>query len=94
MSTVLTLLAILTLTLRSSADAYIISPSQVLATPSPTIYERAEVGVLAVEPTTAGQIGVNPVLWDLGDADTYVGEIYGTDTKYITVNEPDISTKV
>lgn len=43
-------------------------------------------GIFAIVPTTAGQIGVNPVS-DLGPAYTYVGEVYGTDTRYITVIE-------
>ena len=97
MTNLLVTLSILVLTLNSSTDAYyIISPSQTLGTPTPTIHHRAEgdAALKAVEPTKAGQIGVNPVLFDLGDADTYMGQIYGTDTKYITVNEPDTTTKV
>ncbi|KAF7871778.1 hypothetical protein EAF04_003885 [Stromatinia cepivora] len=42
----------------------------------------------AIVPTSTGQIGINPVESDLGDADTYIGAIYGTDTQYIfLVNE-------
>lgn len=35
-------------------------------------------------PTAPGQIGINPVESDLGDPITYLGEIYGSDTLYIT----------
>jgi hypothetical protein len=52
-----------------------------------------ETGVKVVIPTSTGQIGVNPVPSDLGDPITYVGEIYGTDTQYITVDD-STSTKV
>ena len=47
---------------------------------------------LAIVPTTTGQIGVNPVESELGNPDTYVGEIYGTDTLYIT--QTDTTTAV
>ena len=43
-------------------------------------------------PTSAGQIGVNPVESDLGNPETYIGAIYGTDTLYIT--PVDTGTKV
>jgi hypothetical protein len=58
--------------------------------PTKTIKRRA---VDAIIPTSIGQIGVNPVLLDLGDADTYVGEIYGTDTQYITVVDTTTSVR-
>ena len=45
---------------------------------------QAEFANLAIEPTASGQIGVNPVT-DLGDAATYIGQVFGTDTFYITV---------
>ncbi|KAB8299308.1 hypothetical protein EYC80_001383 [Monilinia laxa] len=46
----------------------------------PLINHRAE---KAIAPTGSGQIGINPVESDLGDTDTYIGAIYGTDTQYI-----------
>jgi hypothetical protein len=58
---------------------------------TPTVPIRATV-VKGIMPTTSGQIGVNPVLSELGDPTTYIGEIYGSDTQYITVD--DASTKV
>lgn len=67
----------------SLSNAAVITPLP----PSPTknVVDRA---ILAIVPTTAGQIGVNPVLLDLGgNPDTYIGEIYGTDTEYITLSE-------
>jgi len=58
---------------------------------TPTINIR---GQNAINPTTSGQIGVNPVQSDLGDPDTYIGEIYGTDTQYITIDPDQGTTKV
>jgi len=58
---------------------------------TPTINVRGEE---AIVPTTSGQIGVNPVASDLGDPDTYIGEIYGTDTQYITIDPDQGTTKV
>ncbi len=46
----------------------------------------------AIVPTASGQIGVNPVESDLGNPTTYVGQIYGTDTQYIT--QTSSTTKV
>jgi len=57
-----------------------------------TIQPRIGTHINAIVPTTTGQIGVNPVESDLGNLSTYVGSIYGTDTKYITVDS--WSTKV
>ena len=45
----------------------------------------------AILPTTKGQIGIKLVESDLGDADTYLETIYGTDTQYVTVDA--ITTK-
>ena len=53
---------------------------------TPTIQARIDAKINAIVPTTTGQIGINPVESDLGDPSTYVGSIYGTDTKYITVD--------
>lgn len=50
--------------------------------PSPTLCGRDE---LAVVPTASGQIGVNPVISELGDPETYMGQIFGSDTLFITV---------
>lgn len=61
-------------------------------TPTPTINERAGPHILAIVPTTKGQIGINPVESDLGDATTYWGSIGSTDTQYITTD--DTTTKV
>ena len=52
--------------------------------PTPTLKGPV---LFAITPTTAGQIGINPVTSDLGDPDTYVGQIHGTDTQYITQTE-------
>jgi len=71
--------------------AHLITPQPTYVRPTQTINDRGE---FAVVPTTAGEIGVNPVLSDLGDADTYVGEIYGTDTQYITLIPPATTTAV
>lgn len=57
--------------------------------PSPTVGPRGE---KAIVPTTSGQIGVNPVESDLGDAQKYIGVIYGTDTQYIM--QTSLTTKV
>jgi len=57
---------------------------------TPTIKNR---GVFAIDPTKPGQIGVNPVASDLGDAASYIGDIVGTDTKYITILDSDTTTK-
>ena len=70
-------------------NAFHITSQGHIAQPSRTVKRREE---LAVVPTTAGEIGINPVESDLGDADSYVGEIYGTDTQYITIS--DITTQV
>ena len=53
---------------------------------TPTTKGRSGSQIHAVVPTTKGQIGINPVETDLGDASTYLGSVYGTDTKYITVD--------
>jgi hypothetical protein len=58
---------------------------------TPTIHVRGEEAII---PTTSGQIGINPVESDLGNAETYIGEIYGTDTQYITVDPDQGTTKV
>ena len=64
-------------------DAALIT-SRPIATP--TIEARIGPKIDAIVPTTAGQIGINPVESDLGDPDTYLGTIYGTDTLYITMD--------
>jgi hypothetical protein len=51
--------------------------------PSATPVRRAE---FAVIPTTAGQIGVNPVEDDLGPSSTYKGSVAPTDTALITAD--------
>lgn len=53
---------------------------------TPTVNARVIPKVDAIVPTTAGEIGINPVESDLGDPATYLGEIYGTDTQYITMD--------
>ena len=60
-------------------------------TPTPTSSINGA-GEKAIVPTTPGQIGVNPIMSDLGDPATYVGEIFGTDTQYITLDV--LTTKV
>jgi hypothetical protein len=40
--------------------------------------------IKAIVPTSAGQIGVNPVDSDLGDASSYSGYIIGVDTQYLS----------
>lgn len=50
--------------------------------------------IKAIVPTLAGQIGINLVISDLGNPNTYIREIYGTDTQYITLDPPEITTKV
>ena len=55
-------------------------------TATPTIKARIGPKIDAIVPTTAGQIGINPVESVLGDPDTYLGTIYGTDTQYITID--------
>lgn len=74
------------------ADASMITIPPRATIPTPTIKGQNEGGIFAVNPTTKGQIGINPVESDLGDPDTYIGSIYGTDTQYITLQET--STKV
>lgn len=49
--------------------------------PSPTPL----IAIRAAPPVSAGQIGVNPVESDLGNPTTYIGQIFGSDTQYITV---------
>ncbi len=58
--------------------------------PSRTVANSADAQV----PTVKGQIGVNPVESDLGDPDTYLGEIYGTDTLYITPVETGTAVRL
>jgi hypothetical protein len=72
-----------------SGHAFVITQPPDFQLPTPTIAGR---GIKAVVPTTAGEIGVNPVLSDLGDAETYVGQIFGTDTQYINI--VDTTTQV
>jgi hypothetical protein len=72
-----------------SGHAFVITQPPDFQLPTPTITGR---GIKAVVPTTAGEIGVNPVLSDLGDAETYVGQIFGTDTQYINI--ADTTTQV
>jgi hypothetical protein len=84
-------LPILLLSLSGALNASFIAPRQAVAHATPTVKEH---GILAIVPTATGQIGINPVISDLGDPDTYIGEIYGTDTQYITLDPPDFTTKV
>jgi hypothetical protein len=56
-----------------SGHAFVITQPPDFQIPTPTITGR---GIKAVVPTTAGEIGVNPVLSDLGDAETYIGQIF------------------
>lgn len=72
-----------------SGHAFVITQPPDFQLPTPTITGRR---IKAVVPTTAGEIGVNPVLSDLGDAETYVGQIFGTDTQYINI--VDTTTQV
>jgi hypothetical protein len=72
-----------------SGHAFVITQPPDFQLPTPTITGR---GIKAVVPTTAGEIGINPVLSDLGDAETYVGQIFGTDTQYINI--VDTTTQV
>jgi hypothetical protein len=55
-------------------------------TATPTIKARIGPKIDAIVPTTAEQIGINPVESDLGDPNTYLGAIYGTDVQYITID--------
>jgi hypothetical protein len=84
-------LPILVLTLFSISHAFVITPRANVARPTPTLKDD---GIKAIVPTSAGQIGINPVISDLGDPDTYIGEIFGTDTQYITLDPPEMTTKV
>ena len=84
-------LPILVLSLSWISNASVITPRPNVARPTPTFKENE---ILAIVPTTAGQIGINPVISDLGDPDTYIGEIFGTDTQYITLEPPSMTTKV
>jgi hypothetical protein len=72
-----------------SGHAFVITQPPDFQLPIPTITGR---GIKAVVPITAGEIGINPVLSDLGDAETYVGQIFGTDTQYINI--VDTTTQV
>ncbi|CZT12957.1 uncharacterized protein RAG0_16592 [Rhynchosporium agropyri] len=54
---------------------------------TPTINKHAGQQIHAIIPTTKGQIGINPVQSDLGDAGSYWGDIDSTDTQYITTDE-------
>jgi hypothetical protein len=76
-------LSLCLLSLVGQGDAALIT-SRPAATP--TIKARIAPKIDAIVPTTAGQIGINPVESDLGDPDTYLGTIYGTDTQYITMD--------
>lgn len=49
--------------------------------------------VFAQVPTTAGQIGINPVESDLGPASTYIGQIFGIDTLYLTLSTYIVSVR-
>lgn len=91
MSTFQIFVLILVLSLSWILNASVITPRPNVALPTPTLKEN---GILAIVPTTAGQIGINPVISDLGDPDTYIGEIFGTDTQYITLDPPDMTIKV
>ncbi|KAH8819032.1 Spherulation-specific family 4-domain-containing protein [Xylogone sp. PMI_703] len=71
-------------------NAAVLSVTSSDAKTTPTLKDH---GILAIIPTTSGQIGINPVESDLGDPATYIGDIYGTDTQYITVSDPDTTTK-
>lgn len=44
-------------------------------------------GVFAVIPTSAGQIGVNPVEDDLGPTTTYIGSVHSTDLSLISASD-------
>lgn len=70
--------------LNSRVAASVITLPPDFLQPTRTVHGRGE---KAIEPTSAGQIGVNPVESDLGDANTYIGVVYGTDTLYITVTD-------
>jgi hypothetical protein len=82
------------LSLVGQGNAALITPRPKTAFATPTVKARGDFKIDAVVPTTAGQIGINPVESDLGDPDTYVGSIYGTDTQYITLDVGDTATKV
>jgi len=69
--------------------AFVAVVEALLITPKPTAtpahHARGIGGIKAIVPVSSGQIGINPVISDLGDPLTYVGEIFGTDTQYITI---------
>lgn len=83
-------LCILSIVSHGTPARILTSPRSVQATP--TINPRGDFQIDAVVPTTKGQIGINPIESDLGDPETYIGSIYGTDTQYITLQ--DTTTKV
>lgn len=64
------------------ANANAIPPA---TTTTAKLIHRADDEIKAIIPTSSGQIGINPVLADLGDPTTYVGQIFGADTQYITL---------
>ena len=78
-------LSVFVLSLIGSGEASMVTASPKYVQATPTVRARNDFKIDAIVPTTAGQIGINPVESDLGDPDTYVGQIYGTDTQYITL---------
>lgn len=64
--------------------------------PEPTklakLFDRAIDGIKAIVPSTSGQIGINPVINDLGDPSTYIGQIIGVDTQWITLDTATVTT--
>lgn len=71
------------------ACALLIPPSQ---TEPARLSDRAVDQVKAIVPVSSGQIGINPVEYDLGDPSTYIGIIYGVDTQYLTLETATITT--
>lgn len=80
---------LLLLTTVDHAGAWAVAPAP---TKPAQLFERASEGIKAIVPTTSGQIGVNPVINDLGDPSTYIGRIIGIDTQYITLDTATVTT--